>query len=1273
MDPFTENILSRARERQRMLGEGKVMPLQESNKNAVSEPNLTEIKHISPKAVLSESNLTKCVSTNEDKALGIINCSNTPFSRQNSITRISSNIEGSPNTVQTKTLNIQREDFNMEIKVKSADNVHVQVEIEERENNDNYNDGRAIIHHTQENGLREESKNRLKRLGKLYAGGDEPDISSPIHRTEAQFYSKIANDEENPINNQRNAPISRKGLSKLADLADSINQWEDDLSHSTHLTKAVPKKTWKPPAPQPPVNKQPSTPQKPTLTKSTKPRAPSPPVVKNLSPKKALPIQEESNGRKAIDVEKSNISTSPKKTNFNSSVKDVGKGAIPKQINWDPKVLNTLEHGSKSEHSKPKLQNSDQTIVEETEQQINKTDNQRNQVASVKKTDDKAKSVKPGSIANRAAMFESKVKVNPTKSDKDPALLSIAERKALFEKNKGDALVPKAAFGMSAAVKVDTTMKASESKFIGLTSKAVSSVSNSNLSEGTNNIKVSQKVVQLKENNTTPNNGITNKSTVNSALSMKSDNNCNGKSATNLPTVAQVHQADGIANKMAALLGNKSTISEEQIFKKMKEERQKEMDMLLNRFNRNKEVSAQQDLIEQAPSDSEDYSEDESADENTRMLKDKPAKVITGTPRRSAEKRKSGGRISSADSDSPHVVSVLEDVKRIKVSPPKAGQLYPNLSDIETVTTDADTRTPTPNQENSFMENSFDSGDPNTSFGRDILEAVCKNITPTRKVAYAEPSSSESSSLMGELDEIPEEIYEDGSSYGPTPPKQGRHGSPKHSKAHQSNSFHYKSFTTSPSQQKSKFQSPKRVIDSPRQSTDLPLVVDGEQVLTLTHTVSFYRKQQNEVHTPVRQISRQPMIEESSETESCNEDEAVEEKISFLEGEVNKQQNIIAQTSQALNLCSSTLEFSGSTEQVEAEKVLLVASHRRQAALHELQRLRVERSLRPISKLSKTVPLEKGTLTISNIVLPMKQKYVTALAATGGKGHHVVCLIKCGEQVVPTKLISTVASKSKNPDTDLYIPGSVTLNNIYSDFTVTFEVYCLQAQEEFLPHEVKYHINKKTSKNLVTPKKNKQDNRLVRPPKESPAGPNVVRSSTFALMGYVVFSVQALNKKTWSLNNTPPMSPLEGSVEMKINCDLAVSVEHRGFLTMFEDISGFGAWHRRWCLLKGHELSYWKYPDDEKKQAPIDTIDLKTSVTKNVAPVSREICARLHTFLLEREREAYPTDKDTLVIIRKGSKTIIRHLLSADTKEERIEWCHKLNAALTAIRMWGKD
>lgn len=1262
MDSFTERMLERAKARQKKLekhfhntNESPKTPLQEPNtilqkyENpsglTKSQPNLSECNKLPRKETASDSNLnfkTQFYDPSMKENLSDSNLS------KKSMTRVSSDLQIHPQS-PTKTLNIQKENFNMEIKLTSADNVRVEVEIEERdesepEDDSGHSEPQEVPHifvtdesdSQNKTSIRPDVKNRLQRLGKLYSGADEIQLSSPISRTEEKFYEEDI---------EKDAIKPSAGLDRLKALASTRNQWEDEVSSSTNkpvTTKETPKKSWKPPAPKPPApanvfthspNKGPA-PQPPKSVVSTKINAKIP--SRDSSPEKNAKNEESSAVSWDNSVLASLESQGFTRTNSNTRLVYSYKNGEENAEEGEP--LEDVEEVEEIEEPPPPPVSK---ISKITSKFFSSSKTAEKTPPSPKKSPSKS-SLRTGEVLNKAAKFENQRLLSPAKT-KDPALLSVSERKALFEKNKGAALVPKAAFAMAAPLK--NTEKDAPAPGKSVTTKSSSS----------------HKFTQEKPS---------------------SPKKTTSSSCVTSPTKSYIAESGGIASKMKALLEKKSTISQSTIANSIQEQRQKDLDLLLNRFHKNQDQEEDEEKEEQSSEAEEDEEDDpeegEIISETTKMLPDRSAKIvhfkekgIPPPPPPPVPLAKPGGAKRRSKGDSPKVREVLEDVKRIRVSPPKAGRMYPCLSDIEASTeNEQEATTAEPSPDSSYDENcSLDSDEPNTSFGREILQVVTKNQTPQKRPNLNDSTASELSDILDGMDDYLDEAmaHEADSDYdeGPTPPKLGR-SIPASSRAAPSNSFHF-----SKSSPRSKNPTPAKKEYSPKKSSELPThVVEGENLIPLTHTVSFYRKQQAQgSRTPVRQITRQPILtEESPMKQETDNSLEVSEKIQDLMNTVSKQQTVISQASQALNLCCSTIEFSGSSEQVEAERLLLVATQRRQAALHEVQRLRVEGTLHP----GGDAFVDKGTLSISDITLPLKKEYVRALSAAGGQGHHVVCLIRNAEHVIPTRLVSTFASPKDAPELKLRIPGSIKLENIYSDFTVTVEVYSLQAQEELLPHDVKYHINIKKSGSKHTPKK-KNDSKLIMPAVQSPAGPQAVRSPSFALVGYVVFSVQGINRKQWTLNNAPAMSPLEGIIQMRVHCELAVSVEHRGFLTMFDDVSGFGAWHRRWCLLKGHSLSYWKYPDDEKKKAPIDSINIQICTTKKLGLVSRDICARPNTFLLETVRPAKASDKDSLVTVLRGDNTIIRHLLSADTKEERLEWCEKFNKALNSIRLWKNN
>lgn len=145
------------------------------------------------------------------------------------------------------------------------------------------------------------------------------------------------------------------------------------------------------------------------------------------------------------------------------------------------------------------------------------------------------------------------------------------------------------------------------------------------------------------------------------------------------------------------------------------------------------------------------------------------------------------------------------------------------------------------------------------------------------------------------------------------------------------------------------------------------------------------------------------------------------------------------------------------------------------------------------------------------------------------------------------------------------------------------EIYGMTAQREVLSHDVKYHIGS-SAKKKTNSRKHYESN-LAFPPVQSPGGPNAVRTPVLVQYGYIIFSIREIKQKSWVINEVASsVSPLNGNVFLKVDSKITVDVDHCGFLTMFDDISGFGAWHRRWCRLSGNVLHYWKYPEDEKKK-----------------------------------------------------------------------------------------
>lgn len=365
--------------------------------------------------------------------------------------------------------------------------------------------------------IRDSSRNRLQRLGALYS--DTENLSSPIHRNEARFDDNLQASNVNDLPTQ-SRPIKRIG--KLAALADSINNWEDDLSHSdtasggksSYRSVVVPENR----SPKKQNSREPqvvaTTLRKTPLTKTNDDRQ----VKSILSPNK--------NNLESIKKSSSKVTANTAAAAANDSNKNSSK-----QLKWDQHVMDALEQQGfqRRESSTSKL-----TYNFKDNRELTARSDQKSSTSSVespKKPPPKV-DVSKGLVSDRAALFENSQKSgSPIKTHKDPTELSIKERLALFEKNKGNALIPKAALGMAPSAKQIQMDQKNDEKILSSAEK--------------------QKINNFNK-------------------SVFAETNAAGNS---------------IRSTVAALMLNATTLSESQIAADIRKQREKEMNVLLNRFN----------------------------------------------------------------------------------------------------------------------------------------------------------------------------------------------------------------------------------------------------------------------------------------------------------------------------------------------------------------------------------------------------------------------------------------------------------------------------------------------------------------------------------------------------------------------------------------------------------------------------------------------------------------------------------------------------------------
>uniref|UniRef100_A0A0N5A183 PH domain-containing protein n=1 Tax=Parastrongyloides trichosuri TaxID=131310 RepID=A0A0N5A183_PARTI len=449
----------------------------------------------------------------------------------------------------------------------------------------------------------------------------------------------------------------------------------------------------------------------------------------------------------------------------------------------------------------------------------------------------------------------------------------------------------------------------------------------------------------------------------------------------------------------------------------------------------------------------------------------------------------------------------------------------------------------------------------------------------------------------------------------------------------------------------------KRIIEQEKESVDSPQ-------RQLVHSISFYRKKAKEIEEVVKQNVDHANVEtisssgcsgsgisNGSQTNEgfCEEYIDVEAKMKELQEGIRVQQDQIAQASRAISYCRQNNTFKGSREEVDAQRALLIANEKRRALSLEYEKIRK-------NGLPSTFSKEpRGTLSIMNIAARLSRDFINMYINQKADSYlyYFIALIKFADKVLHTQLVSSDTGIQSGY---IEFPAYINLKGLPSNFVATLEIFSLRTMRES-----KQGKDAKNKNKTLTPFKkltHSTPSSHNLPNFTSPGGVAGVVDPSFQKAGSLTFNITQVHRKNFMLIDV--IQPLEGTVSLNMKCfaEKGSGIEYKGFLNLYQCVGELSSWNRFWCVLKGSNMTFWKYPEEEDKKQPAIIVDLE-SVKGDVKHINDD-CA------------CFPNTMHMYVdVFDQGKLSTIRILFAADTGPQMNQWLVSINETLKYISLWN--